>query len=420
MRATTSQSEDGLAEVGRAARLRRARLLLWVLLLLPVTYGLLYPKAQNYLRATSLLARVEDPQATGWIADYEVHPVEVRDASFEFRGRSIPAYVYSPRGTEFAPGIVVVHGMHDRGIDEPRLVSFARALASSGFLVMTPLISGIVDYRVAAESADLIGRATQSFAHGLGVPRVGLMAVSFSGGLALLAASDPRYSASIGWVAALGAHYDLAHVLRFIATDEAVHPDGSVTHFPAHEYGALITICDSPADVFSQQGAATARAAIRLLLSGKVEASEAVTKQMSPADQEIMQRIYRKQRAGFAPIILAKIEKQKDLLEAGSPAGHLQSLQVPVLLLHGSDDTVIPASELLWLKRDIPEQYLLGALVSPGITHVGAGSKGSLREGLALVHWLSLLIREARNAPVAKLAKMPAGAWIMTSSATVQ
>ena len=420
MRATTSQSEDAPAEIGRAARLRRARLLVWIFLLLPVACVLIYPKAQNYLRAASLLARVEDPQATGWIANYEVHPVEVRDASFEFRGRSIAAYVYSPRGIESGPGIVVVHGMHDRGIDEPRLVSFARALASSGFLVMTPLIPGIVDYRVEAESADLIGRATQSFAHGLGVPRVGLMAVSFSGGLALLAASEPQYSASIGWVAVLGAHYDLAHVLHFFATDEAVRPDGSVTHFPAHEYGALITICDSPAEVFSQQGAGTAREAIRLLLSGKVEASEAVTKQMSPADQEIMQRIYRKQRAGFAPVILAKIDKQKDRLEAGSPAGHLQSLQVPVLLLHGSDDTVIPASELLWLKRDIPEQYLLGALVSPGITHVEAESVVSLRERLALVHWLSLLIREARNAPVAKLAEIPAGAWIMTSSATVQ
>ena len=149
---------------------------------------------QDYLRAASLLERISDPHATGWIANYDVHPVDVRDTTFDFRGQPIPARVYLPRGVGFAPGIVVVHGMHELGIDEPRLVNFARSLAASGFFVMTPLVPGIADYRVEAESADLIGTAAQSFAQQLSVPRVGVLAISFSGGLALLAASDPQYA----------------------------------------------------------------------------------------------------------------------------------------------------------------------------------------------------------------------------------
>ena len=145
--------------------------------------ALLYPIAQDYLRAASLLERISDPHATGWIANYEVHPVDVHDTTFDFRGKPIPARIYLPRGVGFAPGIVVVHGMHELGIDEPRLVSFARSLAASGFFVMTPLVPGIADYRVEGESADVIGAAAQSFAQQLNVPKVGILAISFSGGL---------------------------------------------------------------------------------------------------------------------------------------------------------------------------------------------------------------------------------------------
>ena len=73
---------------------------------------MLYPFAQDYLRAASLLQRIADPHATGWIANYDVHPVDVRDTSFEFHGAPVPARIYLPHGVNSAPGIVVVHGMH--------------------------------------------------------------------------------------------------------------------------------------------------------------------------------------------------------------------------------------------------------------------------------------------------------------------
>ncbi len=208
----------------------KARLLVWLLLLLPLLIVAVYPTVQDYLRAASLLQRISDPHATGWIAHYDVHPVAARDTTFEFRGGAIPARLYMPSDISSAPGIMVVHGMHDLGINEPRLVSFARSLAASGFFVMTPQVPGIADYRVEAESADLIGTAAHSFAQELNTPAVGMLALSFSGGLALLAASDPQYSPSIAWIATVGAYYDLAHVLRFFATGEAVRPDGSVEH----------------------------------------------------------------------------------------------------------------------------------------------------------------------------------------------
>ena len=250
----------------------------WLLLVVPVAVAILYPIAQNYLRAASLLERVSDPHASGWIANYDVHPVDAHDTTFDFRGHAIPARIYLPRGVGFAPGIVVVHGMHELGIDEPRLVNFARSLAASGFFVMTPLVPGIADYRVEAESADVIGSAASDFARQLEVPKVGVFAISFSGSLALVAASDPQYASHIAWVASIGGYYDLAHVLRFFATGETVRPDGTVDHMQPHEYGALIVIYDEPRDFFSAHDASIAHDALKLLLHGDGKASEGLTR----------------------------------------------------------------------------------------------------------------------------------------------
>ncbi len=392
----------------------KSRLLAWALLLVPVVVVLLYPIAQNYLRAASLLSRISDPNAKGWIANYDVHPVDTRDETFEFNGNATPARMYSPRGVGFAPGIVVVHGMHYLGINEPRLVAFARSLAASGFFVMTPEVQGIADYRVEAESAAVIGTAAQFFARQLDVRSVGVLGISFSGGLALVAATDPQYSNSIAWIATVGAYYDLAHVLHFFATGEAERPDGTFEKLTPHEYGPLIVVLDRPGDFFPPQDAAKATEAIKLVLADKGKESEALMAQLTPAGQKVMQRIYHKQLDSFRQAILGEIEKDRDELAAASPAGRLNFLHAPVLLLHGSDDTVIPPTELLWLKQRVPQEYLAGALESPAISHVEVGHKASLREKFALVHWMEKLIRLARNAPRAQSAELPAGAWVFS------
>jgi len=393
------------------------RLLAWLLVILTLAMILLYPTLQDYLLAASLLTRIAQPNAKSWIANYSVHAVETREETFDFEGRQIPARVYVPLGAGAAPGIVAVHGMHELGINEPRLVNFARSLAASGFAVMTPQVQSIADYRVAPQSADLIGTAAQAFAHELDVPRVGVLAISFSGGLALLAATDPHYSGSIAWVASIGGYYDLAHVLQFFATGEALRPDGTAEHLAPHEYGPLIVVCDHPEDFFPAQDADKAREAIKLVLADQGSKSEAIMSQMTPAGQEVMQRIYHKQFEGFRQAILAEINKNGEQLAAASPAGRLAFIHAPVLLLHGADDSVIPPTELLWIKDHVPQQYLVDALISPAITHVEVGHT-SLRDQLALVHWLSLLLQQARNSPTSQAANLPAGAWLYSGAAS--
>src|SRR3954464_1140504 len=63
------------------------------------------------------------------------------------RQRPIRARLYRPAGGGDRQGLVVAHGVHYQGIDG-RLVPFARELARSGLVVLTPALEDLADYRI--------------------------------------------------------------------------------------------------------------------------------------------------------------------------------------------------------------------------------------------------------------------------------
>ena len=79
-------------------------------------------------------------------------------------------------------------------------------------------------------------------------------------------------------------------------------------------------------------------------------------------------------------------------MAAVSPHGHLGSLHVPVLLLHGSADNVIPPTELLWLEQDVPAADMVSALVTPVLSHVSLEGKPTLADNLRLVRFMAKML----------------------------
>jgi hypothetical protein len=73
---------------------------------------------------------------------------------------------------------------------------------------------------------------------------------------------------------------------------------------------------------------------------------------------------------------------------------------------------------MLWLERDIPKDNLVAALISPAIGHVDFGTKINLRDRLALVHWMALMIHQARSTSGGKGLALPAGIWLAPATAT--
>jgi pimeloyl-ACP methyl ester carboxylesterase len=100
--------------------------------------------------------------------------------------------------------------------------------------------------------------------------------------------------------------------------------------------------------------------------------------------------------ASIAPALLAEVAAHGDTMGAASPRGHLASLHAPVFLLHGAGDAVIPATETLWLARDVPSGLVQDELVSPALVHVELEGEPSAREKWALVHFMAEVLAAAR------------------------
>ena len=372
---------------------RRRRL---AVLVLVVTVLALWRPASAHVRAASLLVRFADPDAHGLLADAGRHDVDVRAESVA----GTRARLYVPLGVDDPPGLVVVHGVHWKGIDEPRLQRFARTIAASGVEVLTPEIRELCDYQIDPASIATIGESAHTLSAQMGGRRVGLMGLSFAGGLSLVAASDPQWADALSFVVSVGGHDDLGRVLQFFVSDQAPLPDGTALHLHAHDYGPVVLEYSHVEDFFPPEDVPVARDALRDVLHEDFASARERAVSLSPASTQRMQRILAHDTAALAPELRAEIARLEPGFAAVSPSAHLADLRVPAFVLHGAGDTVVPASEAEWLARDIPRPMLRQALVSHAIEHVELESGTGIGDELALVHFMSDVLDAAEDEPL--------------------
>ena len=359
------------------------------LVVLVVAVEIAWRPVATHVRAAKLLERFQDANASASTDVGErLYPID--DPGHP----AIRARLYSPHTSRGA--IVLIPGVHHLGIDEPRLVRFARAIAASGVTILTPEVRELVDYQIDGASADEIGLAAHALREQAGAP-VGVMGMSFAGGLALLAASDPRFAPDVAFVVAIGAHDDLARVSRFFATNEIPRPDGSIEHLKAHPYGPLVLVYDRLPDFFPADDLAVARDALRLWLWEDKDAARTRARSLSPASLAKIDALFDDDLHAIAPELLAEVDAHADTMRAASPHDRLAGLHAPVFLLHGAGDTVIPATETLWLATDVPKGLVREVLVSPAVVHVELEGEPSLREKWALVHFMAEVLGAAER-----------------------
>jgi acetyl esterase/lipase len=125
------------APAKQGPRQRTRKILLGFIVLL-ILFMLLAHPVYTHLRAAGLLLRIQDPNQPGALSRLGAYPVEERLTTVATSSGTIPARLYTPQGADHAPGMVIVHGVHHLGIEEPRLVKFARAVSASGIKVIDP------------------------------------------------------------------------------------------------------------------------------------------------------------------------------------------------------------------------------------------------------------------------------------------
>jgi len=349
---------------------------------------LLHPVGPH-LRATSLLLHFSDPKAGGFAASFANHPSKEENGTAQTPHGPLRYRLYIPQDIKKPGGVVLLHGVHHLGIEDPRMWNLARALAGAGVVVMTPELQDLADYRVTAQTIDVIGDSAAVLSARMN-RSVGVIGLSFAGGLALLAADRKAYAPNIGFVLAIGAHDDMGRVARFFAANVIGRPDGTEASLAAHEYGVLVLAYSHLEDFFSPQDIPPAREALRQHLWELPTADKAAAL-LSPAGQQELSELLH-HRDLLREALLKEIRLHKEEMEAVSPHGHVADLHVPVFLLHGAGDTVIPASETLWLAKDVPQQELKATLVSDALVHVNMDAKVRWQDQWQLVELMSQVL----------------------------
>ena len=283
-----------------------------------------------------------------------VQPVSSEDLTVPTRHGAVAARVYSPASAA-SHSLILFPGIHAGDLDEPRLAQFARRLAASGAVVMTVPLPDLRRYRVRPSSTDVIEDATSWMAAQSRLTRtgrVGLVGVSFAGGLALVAAGRPALDAKLAFVVSLGGHGDLPRVMRYLTATSPRAPGESAPH----DYGTVVILLDALTRLVPPDQLAGAEDAVTRFLDASsldstdkarsVELFARVTADVPSLPEPtrtLLDLVTRRDVAGMGARVAPWIEEL-----GGAPAlSPLRSpaTRVPVFLLHGLDDNVIPTSE---------------------------------------------------------------------------
>jgi dienelactone hydrolase len=362
----------------------------WVVALVTLlgVLGLAWTPVTRHVRAAEFLAQL------GQKSGPSTAEVTSEDVMLPGKDGPIRARLYFRAGHAPGPGIVVAHGVHYRGIDERRLVPFVRALAQSGLTVLTPELRDLADYRITASGVDVIRSAVRYLPtrrDHVAPGKVGLLGFSFAGGLSLVAVSDPPTAKLVSSVTSVGGHHDLRRVLRFLIHNEIETPTG-VVHQKAHDYGLVVLVYGNLEHFVPAVDLPAMRAGFQAWLhEDQKTAREAARARTTPEAERLWQLLEKQQLQTLAPELDALLERQRAELASLSAVGHLRELHVPVYLLHGSHDSVIPPSETdaASLELDGAEHR---ALVSPLLEHVEVSKTASLGDKLALVSFMARLL----------------------------
>ncbi len=351
-----------------------------------------WPFAKDHLKAIAVLQIVSGKPVPALVADLVGETIRTEDVTLDVESGKVRARLYTPASKPNAPAMVVLHGVHHLGIDEPRLEAFASAMASCGIRVLTPELPDIKDYHVDSTSIKTIGETTGWFAKQTGAP-VGVMGLSFSGGLALVAAADPLYKPEFKFVFAVGSQDSMGRVAQYYRTGEDERPNGTTELLPAHEYGPLVLEYEYVEDFVPPQDVAVVRSVLRAHLYEDKKAEEAAALKLDERQKLEALDLMDASSSHTRSLIQKATVKHAQEMAGLSPRGRLKTFTTPVYLLHGQGDNIIPSAETLWMAAELPSVSLQAMLVSPVISHIDMDErKPGVWEEWRLIHFFALVM----------------------------
>jgi dienelactone hydrolase len=391
-------------------------------LVLTLVAALLVFIALPYLDALGFIIRAADlPGTPATIAAWRERAF-TRDPEITVptRGGDIPARFFRP-ARQTRRTVVLIPGVHRDGINESRLVGLAEDLAATGYAVLTIAAPDLQRFKITPAVTDTIEDAVrwvseQPRFHTDG--KIGIVGISFSGGLAIVAAGRDTIKDRVAFVMSFGGHGDLARALHYLTSGEvlgdleaakrssAVAGADHVGVHPPHDYGlavVLLNLADRvvPAD----QVAALSKGIDGFLLASSLAVTDPpkampVFEEMKKYQETLpepsrtyMQYVNDRAVDKLGPVLLPVADGLKDHpgMVALSPERATPPI-APIFLLHGVDDNVIPSVETVLLAEHLKGKARVHGLLSGLITHAEVNRTATSTEVWRLAgFWRSLM-----------------------------
>lgn len=301
-----------------------------------------------------------------------------------------------------AAGLVLAPGASRQGKDDPRLVSFAEALARGGFEVLVPDLPGLRSLRVEAADAVLIADALAAMSRHRaadGNATLGLAAICYSVGPALLALLEEQARDAAHFMLSIGGYHEMNALIRFWSTGQYDTPaDGAVAWREPDSYGKwVLTISNAcflgdPDDRRQLEEMANRRledpdADIDALVAALKDEGRPVYDLVANTDPAQVEMLIGR----LPPPVRAQIKgldpSRKDFT----------GLDMNFVLVHGHDDRVIPETESMKLAAALPNAALY---ILESMQHVDPG-EARLSDKIRMLLAMQAVLRErdVRRAP---------------------
>jgi dienelactone hydrolase len=345
--------------------------------------------ANSYLRAAAFVVRAAGMQGIARrAAGIEANAFDEQALTVPWRGGTLRARLYTPRGRSVR-AVLLVPGVHAAGVDEPRLVGFARDLASMGHTVLTAELEDLTRYRITPRTTDMIEDAASWLSRQQALApdgHIGMMGISFAGGLSIVAAGRPSIRDRVSFVLSFGGHGDLPRTLQYLCT--GIQPDGS--HRPPHDYGVAIVLLGVAERVVPVEQVQPLGDAILAFLDGSryegidherakkdFEHARALADALPEPARTLMGYVNARDVVHLGPILAPHAAAL-----GGDPAlspALASPPAAPIYLLHGADDNVIPAIESVLLADSLRAHGVeVHQLATPLITHAEVDKSASV------------------------------------------
>ena len=296
---------------------------------------------------------------------------------FAVDGRERLADLYTPADGGRA-GVVLVPGLTPQGRDDRRIVAFAYTLARANFEVIVPDLPAMRSLRVTARDAEPIADVAHFLdERGAGRP-LGVAAVSFAVGPAVLALDESAAAGRVDFFLAIGGYYDLAALITYVTTGFYRRQDDDLWHYRPPKAYAKWIFMRTNADRLSDP---KDRATLSEMASRKLENADADVSDLVAALGPEGESVYALVINGDPERVAALLDNlppgiRQEIERLDLRRRNLSRLDTEFLLIHDQDDRAVPATQSLAfaaaLAPDRARLYLVEGLDHAQVKTLGA------------------------------------------------